>query len=162
MNTTLDTPVAHDTRPSQMFLRAGNATFTVANPKGDHYTFCIQTPDVDEDTPVAMQKPIWFVSLLSGPDNHSDYVYLGVYDPGTAKLRLTKKSKYNDDSLPVKVFRWAVALIYHDQPTPAGYSIARSCRCGRCGRTLTHPDGVTDEGYRQGFGPVCWAKLQGE
>lgn len=124
------------------FFKGGNALFTVANPTGDHYTFKIRQPK-GEDKP-------FFVNLLTGPQNTSDYTYMGIYNPTNNNVYLTKKSRYNDESTPVKVVRWAIHMIVNNKELPAGYSIQHEGRCCRCGRTLTTPESV-----EAGIGPEC-------
>ena len=135
------------------FITAGNATFTVDNGKGQHYTFKVRHKGLEERdgfTP----NGCYFVSLLTGPNNEFDYTYLGVFNPKAMKqaviLRLTRASRMNDDSVPVRVFRWAAWLAKWEQPLPAGYSLHHEGSCGRCGRTLTTPESVTS-----GIGPEC-------
>ncbi len=54
---------------SLQFILAGNALFTVENvATGNRFTFMVRQPDDD--------KP-HFVSVLTGPDNESDYAFLG-------------------------------------------------------------------------------------
>ncbi len=122
------------------FFTAGNAKFTVSNPKGDHYTFRIGRR---EET-----QPL-FVSLMTGPDNESSFTYMGIFSPETNEVRLTQKSKYTEDTLPVKVIRWAIKAVA-TQKIPAGYSIQHAGRCCRCGRTLTTPESI-----EAGIGPEC-------
>lgn len=132
------------------FLRAGDAVFTVANPSGDHYTYRLAfPPERDGD-----RRDFAFVSLLFGPDNESDYAYLGCYHPSQASVRLTAGSVFPTDSKPVRVLRWAVEVIHGQRPLPAGYSIRHEGRCGRCGRTLTEPRSL-----ECGIGPECRRKM---
>lgn len=126
------------------FLTAGKATFTVANPQGTHYTFRITKK---EDSP-------FFVSLLTGPDNTYSYTYLGIYNPSQGKVILTKKSKFTEQSTPVKVVRWAITNVLQEQPVPNGYSIQHSGRCGHCNRKLTVPESLDT-----GLGPECATQL---
>jgi hypothetical protein len=123
------------------FFIGGNAIFTVSNPSGIHYTYKIRKPS--EEMP-------FFVSLLSGPDNENNFNYLGIYDPNKGTIRLTKKSRYKEDSLPVKVIRWAIAIINKNLPIPEGYAIQHEGRCCKCGRTLTTPESI-----ELGIGPIC-------
>lgn len=132
--------MGHDLKSIE-FIGAGNAVFTVANPDGVHYTFKVRQPAAD--------KP-HFVSLLTGPENTRDYTYIGVYDPLRFTLRITKKSKMTDASLPVNVFRWAVAVLSKQAELPAGYTIQHEGKCCRCGRTLTTPESLDT-----GVGPEC-------
>lgn len=139
---------------SLSFLLAGKSIFTVDNGKGTHYTF-----KVSKVQKAPSDLPVWFVSLLTGPQNTSDYTYLGMVrteSVGSARLtvRLTKASKYADGSTPVAVARWAFKRIQTGQPLPVGYSIHHEGRCGRCGRLLTVPESIVS-----GFGPECAGKL---
>ena len=148
---TIDFPVTKD------WVVAGKAIFTVFNGNGEHYTY--QVKRKDNDDPV--RPPVWFVSLLTGPDNYDDYTYLGCLDHTTGNLRITRASRMLAQSKPVKVFGWALPIVWAGGPFPSGYGIKGEGRCGRCGRKLTHPDGITDDGYRRGFGPECYDKITG-
>ena len=127
------------------FFRGGNATFTVYNAEKKHYTYKIRQPSEG--------KP-YFVSLLSGPNNESDYVYMGIYRPVVGDIILTQKSRYSVDSLPYKVVNWAIKQIHNNKPIPDGYGIHHEGKCCRCGRTLTTPSSV-----ELGIGPECAKKL---
>lgn len=129
------------------FFLGGNATFTVDNGRGEHYTYKICQPKRG-----AHENP-FFVSLLTGPDNESSYSYLGVVDP-FGSFRLTRASKMNDESKPVKVFRWAMKHVFGDRILPENYQIRHAGKCGCCGRTLTEPLSLTI-----GIGPECRKKL---
>ena len=130
------------------FVLAGKAIFTVSNAKGDHYTFQVTRKET-EGRPVT-----FFVALLTGPNNETDYTYMGVLSQAVGTVILTKASKFNPESLPVKVAQWALALLWRNQPVPAGYAIQHEGRCGRCGRTLTVPESI-----QTGLGPECAAKM---
>ena len=134
----------------KQFFTGGNATFTVENGHGTHYTFKVRQPDNGrfEGTPPH------FVSLLTGPDNENSYTYLGVMCPETGSVRLTRKSRYTDDSAPVKVVRWALKHVFGDRTLPDGYAIHHEGKCGCCGRTLTVPESV-----KRGIGPECWSRM---
>jgi hypothetical protein len=122
------------------FFTAGRAVFTVDNGKGTHYTFRIGRKN---DT-----QPL-FVSLLTGPDNNNSFTYLGIFNPETNEIRLTAKSRYTDETLPVKVVRWAVKAVVTNK-IPEGYAVQHAGKCCRCGRTLTTPESVN-----RGWGPEC-------
>jgi hypothetical protein len=49
------------------FLLAGRAIFTVANPKGERYTFKVTKKDAQEGS--RYTQPTYFISLLTGSDN---------------------------------------------------------------------------------------------
>lgn len=126
------------------FLEGGHAIFTVANGKGEHFTFRIGRKD---DT-----QPL-FVGLLTGPDNEASYTYMGVFTPATASIRLTAKSKFTSDSKPVKVAGWAVKQVATQATLPVGYTIQHAGKCCVCGRTLTTPESID-----RGIGPECIKK----
>lgn len=126
------------------FVTAGKAIFTVQNPEGQRYTYRVNR---------SRDGRCYFVALLTGPDNTSDYRYLGLLDVAQWSIRLTAKSGFLPDSLPVKVARWALSRIVAGN-LPEGYKIVHAGRCGRCARLLTVPASV-----ESGFGPECEGKL---
>ena len=78
------------------FVKAGKALFTIVNnATGGRFTFKVKKFDKAEN------KEIWFVSVLNGPDNYSNYRYVGMIF-GTA-FRHTKKS-ISEDSPAYKAF----------------------------------------------------------
>lgn len=165
------TTATHQFKITRQWLLAGNAIFTVKNDKGEHYTYRVRKVEDQAN----QRPPVWFLSLLTGPDNDCDssYHYIGMLtfpnwthtqpidDLYTIVVKLTKKSKFHPDTTCVKVAQWAINRVCDGKAVPAGYSIDGCGRCGKCGRLLTHPDGVADDGYRHGFGPVCWEAMQG-
>lgn len=128
------------------FFSGGRALFTVSNGKGEHYTFKIRQPRAEKDQPA---KP-FFVMLLTGPQNTSDYTYLGIYNSSNHNVFLTAKSKMKEDSTPVKVLRWAIRQIANGASLPAGYDIQHEGRCCHCGKVLTVPESI-----EKGIGPEC-------
>ena len=130
---------------TRQFILAGKAIFTVSNDKGDRYTFRVTHKKGSERF-----APAWFVALLTGPDNESDYSYMGMLDAETGEARLTGKSKFTKDSLPFKVACFGLRIVWGTQELPAGYAIHHEGYCGRCGRLLTVPESVDS-----GFGPEC-------
>jgi hypothetical protein len=135
---------------SKDFLLAGNATFTVSNPQGEHYTFKVNRPKHELDrSQMGIQRPApYFIRVLTGPDNENSYTYLGmVKEDG---VHLTKASKYTKDSKPYRVADWAVRGILAGGDLPDGYNIDHAGTCGRCGRKLTTPESIAT-----GLGPVC-------
>jgi len=135
------------------FFLGGNATFTVDNGRGTHYTFKIRQPK--KDNPRFTGPAPHFASLLTGPDNENSYSYLGIVD-NNMTVRLTAKSKMNDDSTPVKVLRWVLSLVATNGSMPDGYKVHHEGKCGCCGRTLTVPESI-----ERGIGPECWSRICG-
>lgn len=152
------------------FVLAGRAIFTLQGTE-TRYTFRVNRKDAQcrsckADLPDGARKcpacdtiqqypagAVYFVALLTGPDNLEDYTYAGILDVRTGTIRITRASKYTDDSKPVRAFNWAMARAWRDQPiVPAVfYHIGR---CGRCGRALTVPSSI-----ETGLGPECAGKV---
>lgn len=135
----------HDAKEIKDYMLAGNATVTMSGLKA-RYTYKVSRAKNQE--PGA--APLYFVALLSGPDNESDYTYMGVLN-GT--LKLTKKSAFKDDSIPVRAFRYVWAHVSAGNLPPQA-EVRHEGSCGRCGRKLTTPESID-----RGIGPECWSKM---
>jgi hypothetical protein len=138
------------------YILAGNAYFTLRSAvSGIRYTFRVSKPK--EFSTLAFNKKtgtksdVRFVSLLAGPENNDDYVYLGIIEKGA--FRLTKASSMLPDSVPVKAITWTIRQLSKGTLPPA-LEIWHSGRCGRCGRMLTVPESIAD-----GIGPECASKM---
>lgn len=122
-----------------IFILAGNSTITVVSRKtGKRLTFKVKKADNGD---------IFFVSLLTAPDQ---YTYVGIITSGNdSHLKLTAKSKFTQDSDPVKAFSW----IYQNLRRlnlPEQVEVWHEGKCGRCGRKLTVPTSIDT-----GLGPEC-------
>ncbi len=126
------------------FLLSGKAVFTVANPSEERYTFKVYK---------AEKLNLFFVSMLTGSNNNTDYTYIGRFSTEYKQLVITSKSKIIHNSKPFKVFNWAIKHIVTQKPVPDGYFIEHNGHCGRCGRVLTTPESI-----KSGLGPVCRGK----
>ena len=98
----------------KQFILAGDATFTVevppsANAPKPHYTYHVQHVPAGDRWPEA-----YFVRLLTGVDNTSDYSYIGKLDPFTGQLAVTGKSKLPADSYPVRLLNRILARLWTD------------------------------------------------
>jgi len=143
------------------FVLGGKAIFTLdlnneyafSNDLKDHYTFKVSK----KENPENERYPVtYFVSLLTGPDNTSNYTYLGLLDPATGTVRTTAKSCASGDSLMVRLLNRTMNLVWSENTeaiTNAGFDIHHEGRCGRCGRVLTVPESILS-----GFGPECAGK----
>mgnify|MGYP001583316613 FL=1 len=141
---------------SKEFVLAGDAIFTIAIPIGahekSHYTFRVQHVEGSNRWPES-----WFAKILSGPDNSSDYSYIGKLDSFTGQVRTTAKSSLTVESFPVRLLNRILARIWtedHNAYEAHGYQTHHEGRCGRCARRLTTPESVS-----MGFGPDCAALL---
>jgi hypothetical protein len=142
----------------EIFTLAGKAIITLTSQKtGTHFTYQIKQV---KDQNTGNLKQAWFVSVLNGPDNHSDYCYIGMLDArgpmiGELAFRITRGSRAGADSPSVKgfVYFWEHIRQGH---MPSQMDIQHEGHCGRCGRLLTHPESINN-----GIGPECIKKVGG-
>jgi len=119
------------------FIKAGKSLFTVVNEKtGNRFTYKVVR---------SKDNPIWFVKVLNGSNNDSNYLYIGAIKENS--FGLTKNSKVKPDAKSFKVFDW---IWHHATSLPENIKFYHEGRCGRCGRTLTVPESI-----ESGFGPEC-------
>lgn len=125
------------------FVLAGNATVTIRSSKtGTRFTYRVQKSKENR----IGQMPVWFVKLLNGPDNNSDYTYLGtIFAHG---FRTTRASRISNQAPSFVAFEW---LSRHWED--ARVEVWHEGRCGRCGRVLTVPESI-----ESGIGPTCAGK----
>lgn len=135
----------------QDFILAGRAIFTLI---GTSNRFTYQVTRKDPDPGSRYTQPTYFVGLLTGSNNESDYSYLGILDPVTGYVRLTKGSRMTPQAPAVKAIQWALPLIWARATMPPSFGIMHVGRCGRCGRTLTVPESIAS-----GIGPDCAGKM---
>jgi hypothetical protein len=128
------------------FITAGHALFTVVSKKtGIRRTFKVR---------VLPAKPgrkdiLWGVSYLSGPENTSDYQYLGTLYPRGDKLGFKVKESISPTSESAVAFGWLVKAL-NGESDLAQCEIWHAGKCGRCGRVLTDPESIAT-----GLGPKC-------
>lgn len=143
------------------FLTAGRSIFTIEIPAAfaaaqgtpGHYTYRVGFKAGSEGRP-----DVWFVSLLSGPDNTADYTYIGMMD-SAGSFRTTAKSRLAADSMPCAIFAKLARRVFEGTAAAveaAGFKVHHEGRCGRCGRVLTVPESV-----ESGIGPECARRMMG-
>lgn len=121
------------------FITAGKARFTVQNTEtGNRFTYRAKAA---KDAP-----GLFFVSLLTGANNESDYQYIG-FIRGGAFIPGGRKSRISAEAPSVKAFGW---VWRNASNLPAKVEVHHEGCCGRCGRTLTVPESI-----KSGFGPEC-------
>ena len=143
---------------SKNFVTAGNATFTLELPQEwayshgckPHYTYKVRKKEGRDC------KPVFFVSILSGPDNESDYRYIGIltFD---GQIRTTAKSALQPTAMPVRLLNRTLNLLWKGDLTDlqeAGFKLHHENKCGRCGRKLTVPESI-----ETGLGPECAGRV---
>lgn len=135
------------------FLEAGRAIITVrSKATGNRRTFKFSRPTEDRSTGQA--RPIW-VNLLAGPDNGSDYVFIGTIWPNPGQWTFKRSRKLTSANVAangaIAVVEW---LVKHINTSPEALfrqaELWHEGRCGRCGRRLTVPESIAS-----GFGPEC-------
>lgn len=125
------------------FILAGRAVLTLVSKRtGARFTYRVQLAK-DSDEP-------FFVSVLTGPTNTTDYEYLGIIRGG--QFRTTRATRISADAPCAKAFAWSWARLARGE-LPAELEIWHEGRCGHCGRVLTVPESIAD-----GIGPVCREK----
>lgn len=121
------------------FIQGGNATITLRSVKtGVRFTYKIRESD---------DGRVFFVGLLRGSNNESDYSFLGTIRNGV--YTHGRKSRITADTQSAKAFTWFWRMVSNNQ-LPDTVECWHEGRCGRCGRTLTVPESIAD-----GFGPEC-------
>jgi hypothetical protein len=132
------------------FILAGNAYFTLRSKKtGTRYTFRVARPKRARD------KNEWFyyVSLLNGPDNTSNYTYAGWMKKPELKLVSGGNTHLRPGAPSVVAFQWALGNLAAGK-LPETLEIFHDGKCGRCGRELTVPESV-----ELGIGPECAGRM---
>lgn len=153
--------MASNINVSPVYVLAGEATLTVDNGVGQHFTYHVYRTTPTTQFP----NTAWFIKVLTGPNNTDDYTYLGMVVPHPTrpmeidpKIKLTGRSKFGDGGLPLVVARWALRVIWQSAQgkyvLPEPFSIRHLDRCGKCGRPLTTPESLDC-----GLGPDCAAEL---
>jgi hypothetical protein len=130
-----------DRETARQFILAGNARLTIVSKRtGTRFTYRVRRPSED--------KP-WFVQVLTGSDNDSDYTFFGtIFADGT--FRNSVKSRIGPTALSVLAFVWTWDAIQREGALPETLEVHHEGRCGRCSRALTVPESI-----ESGFGPEC-------
>lgn len=144
---------------SRKFITAGKAIFTVEVPGNyaeqygkPHYTYKVTLKPAKGN-----YGDTFFVSVLTGPDNNSNYSYLGILNPQTGVVRTTAKSKFAADSFTARLLNRVFARLWAedaDSIVAAGFDLHHEGRCGRCQRRLTVPESI-----ETGLGPECAGRV---
>jgi len=147
----IDNTLVPITRDLKDFLFAGNCLFTIANrATGKHFTYKLEAPDEQKNP----EDPVFFVKVLSGPDNSRDFTWIGMVF-NYCKYVHSRKSPIGQDTPSEIAFIWLLARLLKGS-LPDGVQVYHHGRCGRCGRVLTVPSSI-----ECGLGPECAAKVLG-
>ena len=142
-----DTARLHTAVASRDFMLGGNATVTLVSTKtGTRFTYKIRAND---------EGDVFFVSLLSGPDNESDYSYLGRIARGVfwQGRKVPKAGDVGPDAPSSLAFKWAWERLCKGVMLDS-LEIWHEGRCARCNRKLTVPSSIAS-----GWGPECAGKV---
>lgn len=141
---------------SKAFITAGRATFTLQIAEAYARQFGVPPHYTYKVSKVKGPNTVYFVSLLTGSDNTSDYTYMGLLTE-KGEVRLTIKSKFSQTSQPFMLIQRVMANVWagtQDRIAAAGFKLHHEGRCGRCGRLLTVPHSI-----ETGIGPECANKM---
>lgn len=127
------------------FVMGGNALFTVVSKRtGTKFTF-----KVTKDRTSGSNRH--YVKVLNGPNNESDYVFVGTVFDGTRYVH-GRKSPVGPKSPSASAANWFFHLLGTPRLTEQ-CDVYHAGRCCRCGRTLTVPESI-----ESGIGPECARK----
>ena len=134
---------------AKRFIMAGKATVTLISKKsGVRFTYKISAAESDD---------VFFVGLLNGPDNESNYAYVGRIARGVfwQGRKVPRAGDVGRDAPSSKAFDWSWRALARGT-MPEALEIWHEGQCGRCGRKLTVPESI-----KSGFGPECMHKIFG-
>ena len=138
------------------FLLGGNAIFTLENSStGNRFTFKVTQSPRDHG--------LFWVKVLTGPDNQKDYTYFATYyhnwilsetnqgkNPADAwRIKYNPTKGISPKAQSARTFTWFIQTI-HKGDLPENIIFRHEGKCGRCGRKLTVPESLDS-----GFGPEC-------
>jgi|SRR5271163_195999 len=143
MKTPLTQGAITDPKLALAFILAGKATVTFRSiSSGSRFTYKIKAaPKRNEN-----DAQTWFVSLLNGPDNTTDYIYIGIIRNN--EYIWTSKARVGKQTPSVLGFDFVLKSLVKN--SMRGFEVWHEGKCGRCGRPLTVPESIA-----QGFGPEC-------
>ena len=127
------------------FIFGGNATFTITSQKtGKHFTYKVRQSD---------DGKMSFVSVLNGPDNWENYMYIGFIP--SAEVKLVAGKKGHPDAPSFNALTWVFKILQGspEAELPATVRIQHEGKCSMCNRKLTDPVSI-----ERGVGPDCWSR----
>lgn len=160
------------------FIFAGNATFTLVSLKtGVRFTYKLQAKKEDlaqlaeqedlrqhaaEHGTVLEFRPTfsasdvtYFLNLLRGADNTTDYAYMGVVRKPGRFFWTAASGKVSRQAPSYKALLWMLdALTCQRDVLGSSLEVWHEGRCAKCGRKLTVPESIAS-----GFGPECGRSL---
>lgn len=139
------------------YILAGRADVTLENERtGGRFTFRVSAPRKRTDAGglvMDFEAAVRFVKVLTGPDNSTDYEFIGTVFDGERYVS-SPKSRISADAPSSRAWRWFFERVSAGRDLPEELRVYHEGRCCRCGRKLTVPESV-----RTGFGPECRGKV---
>jgi len=130
------------------FILAGNSFFTVLNEiTGNRFTFRVRKAGWGTSN---VKSNIFYVSVLTGSDNESSYVFLGSFFSDKGFYSHSLKSKISSSATSNKVIEWFFPSYFNNPNHFNMIKVYHSGKCGRCGKKLTTPESI-----KSGLGPYC-------
>jgi len=129
------------------FIFAGNATFTIVNNNsGNRFTYKVVKKEKKEGNGF-----IWFVNLLSGTNNDSNYSRLCfMYGNNNGFSIRNKDYKISQKATSYLAFEWLINKTNNMQEIPSYVDFYHENKCCKCGKKLTVPESI-----KNGIGPEC-------
>ena len=137
-----------DVNDIKRFILAGKSIFTLESIRtGKWFTYKVNKKEF-KNRETGIEKTFYFVNILRGSSNDSDYTYLGTINP-KFHLNTTKNSKISIDAISFKALNFFMTFLRKDELHDE-INFYHEGICGRCGRRLTTPMSVSI-----GLGPIC-------
>jgi|GEM_PF-5115754 len=132
------------------YVFGGKSTFTLFNAEtGNRFTYKISE---SAKRPGDSRPPVFFVTVLTGPDNSDNYSFIGtIFERKTYKF--SPRAGFTMQSPSVKEFQRDFSN-FVSGTIPEKLEFWPSSHCARCGHKLTVPTSV-----HNGFGPECITKV---
>jgi Family of unknown function (DUF6011) len=137
-----------DATAANKLMYAGNCYFTVVSLKtNQRFTFRVAVPRKARAANMNDGSAVWYyVSVLNGPDNESNYEWLGTI---TSSGEFRYSGRVGAEAISMKTFIWLRTLLSAGR-MPTTIEWWHEGRCCRCGRKLTVPSSISS-----GVGPEC-------
>lgn len=133
----------------QPALRSTTVTL-VSKKSGTRFTYDIKCKEPEKEG----VSDVWFVDLLTGPNNRKDFSPLAVLTLRNGRLAYhhAKKSRIGEDAPSAVALKWAIEniVIRGSENAMAQVEVWHEGRCGRCGGKLSVPESIA-----LGLGPEC-------
>ena len=127
-------------KDAKNYVFAGNSIFTLKSLRtGKHFTFKFKKRQ--------SSSYLFYVMVLSG----STYEYIGSIVNGIFRVTPTVKNDLRTKThLEQETIKWFLRQLSSKKELNENLEIWHDGKCGRCRRTLTHPDSISS-----GLGPEC-------